>query len=205
MKRTLVIVFATALLLGLSSGAALAQGIGDVVVKAGFTLSKLSGEPDEASRLADVEFDQRAGFAAGVGVIGHFSRRFAVEADLMFLSRRTETPTNTLESNHIHVPVVLKYYFSDEPTSPNIFLGPSASYRIDTSAEGDRGGLIDPVDIDDEVKRSSIEIVVGAGVDIDTHFQIEARYIFGVEDYFDDAKNVDYKWRQFLFTAGYIF
>lgn len=214
MKRACTLV-SVALILACFATTAEAQGLrlGKLGIKAGFLSSSLSGEPDFAGAAPDIEYDMDSGFAAGLFLRGYFSSHFAIQSEVLFLQRRTTSETvvngvtvaNEIEATYIQVPIQLRCVTAAKGRiSPVLFAGPAFAYRLDVSAEGGDDGLVDPRDIEDETEASDIELVVGAGVEIG-EFSIEGRYTWGLQNFFADVKNVDYKWRELGFFASYQF
>lgn len=215
MKRFCIALGMILLFASLLPATAEAQGLrlGRLGVKAGYLLPKLSGSPDAAAGIPDIEYEEDSGFAVGLYLRGHLDNHISIQSEVLYLQRRTTSETqvggatvaNEIKASYIQVPVQLR--FATNATgrvSPILFAGPAFLYRLDVSAEGGDDGLVDPRDIEDETKKTGLELVAGAGVEIG-EFSLEARYTWGLRDFFADVKAADYKWRELGFFASYEF
>jgi hypothetical protein len=220
MKRLAVVVVALILASALLPAEAQAQNlnplrsIGKLGFKIGYIGAQLDGERDAGSFLPSPDYGSKAGFGGGVFLVGNFNAFLALQSEVLYLERRTEstvdTPlgpvTNTIKAQYLQVPVQLKLSFSEKGNwSPFIMAGPAFAYRVGLSADGGNDGLVDPEDIKFETKKKDIEIVVTAGFEIQKKFTIEGRYTWGTNNFFTDAKNAEYKWRELSFYASYHF
>lgn len=187
--------------------------LGKLGIKAGYLSAKLSGSPDAGSGGPNIDYDTDSGFAVGIFLRGYFNDHIAVQSEVLYLQRRTTSDTtvggatvsNELKASYIEVPVQLRIVTSAKGrVSPVLFAGPAFSYRLDVSSKGGDDGLVDPRDIKDETKKSGVELVAGAGLEVG-EFSFEARYTWGLRNFFADVKNADYKWRELGFFASYQF
>lgn len=94
------------------------------------------------------------------------------------------------DSNFLLIPVMAKYYISD--SGFHLQAGPQGTLILE-----DSGGL----------NTFGIDLALGAGYDINSHFFIEARYAFELtnrfpDDYTDAASNATAKVKFNTFTAG---
>lgn len=216
MKRIGIALGIIVLFAALAPATAEAQGgirLGKLGVKGGYLSAKLSGSPEAGSPATDVEYDSDAGFGVGLYLRGYISDNFALQSEVLYLQRRTTSETlvgnsvvaNEIKAGYLQVPVQIRYVTSATGrVSPVFFAGPAFSYRLDMSADGGNDGLVDPIDIEDETEKAAIELVAGAGVEVG-NLSFEARYTWGLQSVFVDAKQADYKWRELGLFASFGF
>lgn len=124
------------------------------------------------------------------------------------LALADENVTATLEFDYLDFPVLARF---DGPTAGGARLhflaGPSVSYRLAANSRlSDTGsdfaaGFVD--NIEDDVSRFDLGLVVGAGAEVGRRLVVDVRYAWGLNNVFkDDLEGGDVKHRVLSVTAG---
>ena len=165
------------------SGSAFAQESAVVGVKGGVNFANLNFEGEEAT----INFDNRTGFVGGLFVVWPAASRVSLHTEFLY-SQKGATVEEGSESgkvkiDYFDVPVLLR---ASSPASANgtsfhAFAGPSFAFRVSAETESSFDGEEESEDIDDEVERFDLGLVVGAGVRFG-RFEIDGRYTWGLSD-----------------------
>lgn len=159
MKKLILITLAL-----ISTSTFFGQGL-DLGIKAGVNFATIT---DAA------EFDSRTGFVGGVFVGGKFNDKIGIQADLLYSQQGAEFELGEFDLNYINVPIVLKYYLTE---NLNLQLGPQFGVIIDEEATV-IGEVINDIGTND----FDLSGVVGLGFDLPIGIRIDGRYNFGLSD-----------------------
>jgi hypothetical protein len=193
-------VFAMALCVVLgTSSAALAQG--GFGVKAGVNFANLDFSDSDS---ADASFDRRSGLVAGVFGVFPLQGKLALQTEVLFSQQGTKITeggeSGEIKLDFIEVPVMLRWSSTGD-TGFHLFGGPSFGFRRD--ATGEFAG--DEEDLDEDVEKTNIGIVVGAGLEVG-HFIVDARHTWGLSNLNKDSSDPEtVKSRVFTVMAGWRF
>jgi hypothetical protein len=144
----------------------------------------------------------RTGFAAGAALATRGVVGLAVEG--LFAQRGVEsaTPADERKLDYVDVPVFLRVMLPTPGVRPFAYVGPQASFELRC-----RAGPVDCADADR--KKTTYAGVIGAGVRFGAvgGFQVEARYVYGLDDLkLSTVTSGDsYKTRSFMVLAGVSF
>lgn len=182
-------------------------GIG---VKGGVNFASFSGDGYNA-------FDNsgRTSFNAGVVAELPVAMNFAIQPEIMysgqgFKFKNTGSGDVSLDLDYINIPVLAKYYFLDGFYA---VAGPQLGFNINSkiknnadfgNVSGDSQRNLD----DSNFKDLEFGINVGLGYKLPSGFFVDARYIIGLTDVYDNGNlpvNLDAKNAVFQASIGYMF
>jgi hypothetical protein len=169
----------------------------EVTVKGGLSFGDVSNKG-----LLPGSLKTRTGFAAGAALASRGVVGLAVEG--LFAQRGVESanPVEERKLDYVDVPVFLRVMLPSPAVRPFAYVGPQASFELRCRAG--------PVDCDDASrKKTTYAGVIGGGVRFGAvgGFQVEARYIYGLDDLkLGTVTSGDsYKTRSFMLLAGISF
>lgn len=181
-------------LLLLSPTAVQAQTGLDVVVKGGVSFGNVSNKG-----LLPGNLENRTGFAAGIGFATRGVIGLGVEG--LFAQRGVESASAVDERklDYVDLPAYLRVMLPTGGLRPFAYAGPQVSFELRCRAG--------PVDCADGTrKKTSYAAVIGGGLRFGgwRGVQIEARYVYGLDDLkLDTVTSEDsYKTRAFLILLG---
>ena len=142
-----------------------AQGLG-VGIKGGVNFANQS--------VSDISTSSKTGFHGGVYVVIAFSKKWALQPELMYSAQGSEWPDEISEFNYMTIPILLRW----KPISLlSIEAGPQFSRLLDARVDGE--------DITDEIKNSDFGLALGATVHLPLGFNAGARYVWGFTNVLD--------------------
>jgi hypothetical protein len=119
--------------------------------------------------------DRKAGFLGGIWFGGNRSGTIGVMGEVNYGRRKSELGTQEFKQDFINVNAFLRGNFgseSREGVAGYVIAGPGIDINLTTE--------LDDVDIKDDVENFTVDLVLGAGVEI-TRFIVELRYIRGLK------------------------
>ncbi len=195
MKKVLLI--AALAVFGLTNVNAQDIGFG---VKAGANFASFSGSdvPDAA--------EMKVGFHLGVLAEFKLGNQFAVQPELLYTMRGTQTTTEILGQSfdakmnlsYLSVPILAKYYITE---NLNIHLGPQIGFLMSAKVSSDGND----VDVKDQYKSIDAGLAVGLGYKLDSGIFFDARYYLGMTQLADTDQDVDVKNSVIQISVGYMF
>lgn len=176
-------------------------------VKAGANFANVDFQGDDDT----FNFDRRTGLTAGLFVVWPANSRLALQTEALYSQKGITLDeggaSGTTKIDYLDFPVLAR--FSSSPsggTSFHLFAGPSFGFRVSAKTEVSVDGEEDfSEDIDEEIERVDLGLVVGAGVEFG-RLVVDGRYTWGLSD-LDADKSDDIKIRNRVFTvmAGFRF
>lgn len=149
------------------------------------------------------DYNNRAGFHAGVYGNMFVTDRFAIEPGVYFSQKGTEAD-NFAESRtileYIDVPILLRFYATD---GFNIFAGPQGSILTNAKFEGDAFGNTFEWERDD-VNDLDAGLVFGVGYNLPMGLNVQGSYDLGLTPVFKESDAEVYN-RGFKVSLGYSF
>src|SRR5215203_3171473 len=192
-----------AIVLCLVLGASTAARAQDPVfgVKAGINFANLDFHGD----LADINFDQRIGFAGGLFMVWPGNSKAALQVEALYSQKGTSLDDDegegALKLDYLDVPILAR--FSSGPANKasfHVFGGPSLGFKLRAHATGDFAEDSDDEDIGDDTETFDFGMVVGAGVDFGK-MTIDARQSWGLSNVIKDADDDDEKVKTRTFSV----
>jgi hypothetical protein len=151
-------------------------------VKAGVNWANLNFDGEDAN----VNFDQRTGFAGGLFMVWPGNSKAALQVEALYSQKGTgldnEEGKGALKVDYLDIPVLAR--FSSGPANKasfHVFGGPSLGFKMRAHATGDFAEDGDDEDIGDDVETFDFGMVVGAGVDFGK-LTLDARQSWGLSD-----------------------
>ena len=188
---------------------------GQVGLRAGVNLANLSIDPVEDEISPGIKL----GFGFGVFYKLNAGDNLTIQPELNFMQHGTKSETedlgikseSTFSFNYLQVPVMIKYGFGDmDATNFYIQGGPylgvgigkaKIKYCLDGDCEEEEQEYGDG---EDGPKRTDFGLQLGAGVNLNSMFSIDARYILGLANLSSDG-DVTIKHTGINLSVGYTF
>ena len=134
-------------------------------VKPGVKIGLIGANMDDDLNDAgdEAELDGRTGILAGAFLLIDLPGPFALQPEVFYAQKGTSvngfgTTLLKLNVNYIDVPVLIKYQFGPSKlTRPTLFAGPSFSFKMSESLNGEDLDLF---------KSSDVSVILGAGIDV---------------------------------------
>jgi hypothetical protein len=175
--------------------------------KGGLAVTSLRG--DDAG-----DIEARTTWFYGIFTNFQLGKVFALQPELLLTERGADVTSNNVRSNisinYFEVPVLakLRLPLANEVIFPHILFGPNFAFRTDvdfTSTDTQSGGAIS-VSTDD-IRKSDIGGLVGAGVDIQTQgsgifFTLDGRYGWSFQDLNDNDNMIALRHSGWMFAVG---
>ncbi len=164
-----------------------AVGVTGKGVKLGFDIAKINTDYNEL----DDFLDTRVGFTGGAFLTYSLNRQFAVQPELLFVSKGAEKDLFFVSAewsmNYLEVPVLLKYdIVPDGKLRPNVFAGPAFALLLSSKVR-----FMDySYDVADYLKSMDVGFVFGAGIDY-KRVTFDARYTLGLVGTIDAADKIN--------------
>jgi hypothetical protein len=183
--RNLVLLVGIILLLCVAASAQRPTvGVTGMGFKLGLGFAGISTDYNE---LNDI-LDSRTGFTGGAFLTYSFTRQFAVQPEILYVSKGAEkdfffvTPYWSID--YLEVPVLLKCDIVPAgPVHPNLFVGPALSVLLSSKV-----GYSDvSYDVSDGMKSMDFSFVFGGGVDY-KRITFDIRYTLGLTNTIDAKK-----------------
>ena len=193
-------------LLLVCGGTAFAQQPAAFGVKAGANFADLNFEGEGA----DINLDRRPGFVGGLFVVVPANRQFALQTEAIFSQKGAKSESGDFSGkvtlNYLEVPVLARISSpATTAASFHVFAGPALGLRLSAKSELEEDGEEENEDIDDDVKRFDLGLVLGAGVEVG-RFVIDGRYTWGLLNINNvESDDVTIKNRAFAVMAGFRF
>ncbi len=186
MKKTTVILFAAALLLGTQH--AFSQVQLAVGIKGGPNFAKIN---TDASPMEN--YESRTGFHGGAFVLIK-ATKIGVQPEVIFSQQGSKVQINSqdLESSfsYVNIPIIIKLY---TVAGINIQAGPQFGFvnsaEAPILADLDNDGIEEWTvqDVKNRAKNSDITVALGLGWDLPFGLTIDARYNLGLSKIYDQA------------------
>lgn len=205
----------TNLLFGTMLLSALLLGYTESNAQFGFSLGPKGGVAITSLKGTDANnVDARTSWFYGAFANIQLGKVVALQPEILITERGAEVTSNNSRSNisinYFEVPVLTKIRFplANEVIFPHILVGPNFAFRTDfdiTSTDTQSGGSI--AVSSDDVRRSDIGGLVGAGVDIQTRgsgvfFTLDGRYGWSFQDLNDDDNMIALRHSGWTFSLG---
>lgn len=161
-------------------------------VKAGVNFATVSGEIDE-----DVTKSMRTGAAVGGFLTFDLSESLSFEPEVLYsmegvkaeFSEGGQTFESTAKVDVVQIPLLFRWAMpSSGRTAGYVIAGPSVGFIASAKLEDPFGGPDE--DFKDDLKSTTVGVVVGAGVNF-SQFLVEARYTAGLTDINKDNESGD--------------
>lgn len=181
----------------------------------GFSVGPKGGVSISTFNGTDADnIDSRSSWFGGLFLNFQLAPAIAIQPELLLTERGADVTTGNVRDeisiNYFEVPVLLKFRLplANDIIFPHILLGPNFAFRtdLDFKSTDTQSGVNLEANTDD-IKKSDISGLVGAGVDIQTpgngvFFTIDGRYGFGFSDINDNDNAVSLKHRAWTFAVG---
>ncbi len=141
-------------------------------------------------------------------------RVVALQPELLLTRRGGDISSSNTRSeisiNYFEIPVLLKIRvpLANEVIFPHVLFGPNFAFRtdMDFSATDTQSGAILEADTDD-IRKTDLQALLGAGVDIQTRgtgvfFTIDGRYGWGLRDLNDNDNVIHLRNAGWMFSVG---
>lgn len=195
MTKIWISIVVTLLVIGLGAGMVSARepGLG-IGVKAGINFANTSGDNwfSTTSNISNQAKKTRVGLIAGGFLTLNLSSAFAIEPEILYTQKGAQYTgvfnaanyTMKTRLDYLEIPILLQLYLAPSASStPKIYAGPVASFKLSTTVTGTPGGL--PAPTNSDIKSTDWGTVFGAGVDFATTglgLSLEARYTIGLQN-----------------------
>ena len=157
MKKLLILVAFT-----FTTSAIFAQGV-DLGLKVGVNFANLT----DASNL-----EGRTGFVFGAFAGGKLGDKLGIQADLLYSQQGAEFDGDKIDLNYVNVPVVLKYFLTDQI---HVHAGPQFGFVVDDNITNVFNNIA-------EAENFDLSGIIGVGVDLPMGIRLDGRYNFGLSD-----------------------
>lgn len=171
-----------ALLVVLTTGAALAQASVSLGLKGGLNFASVN------TTNATTAYNSRTGYHVGAFANFKFTK-LAIQPEIIYSVQGADAASGNLETGYINIPVLLKFYLVG---GLNLQAGPQFGFLSSATSGG--------VDIKSYLESSDISVGLGAGFDI-SKFVIDARYNLGISDV--DKASTEAKNQVFQLSVGF--
>jgi len=183
--KNLILVMGVILLLCVTASAQQATvGVTGKGLKLGFGIAKINTDDKEL----DDFLDSRSGFSGGAFLTYSFTRQFAVQPEILFVSKGAEKDLFIVSAHwnidYLEVPVLLKFNIApDRPVRPNLFVGPAVSVLLSSKLHV----INEEYDVKDGMKTMDVGLVFGGGIDF-KRVTFDLRYTLGLVNTVDAGK-----------------
>ena len=183
--KNLILVMGVILLLCVTASAQQATvGVTGKGLKLGFGIAKINTDDKEL----DDFLDSRSGFSGGAFLTYSFTRQFAVQPEILFVSKGAEKDLFIVSAHwnidYLEVPVLLKFNIApDRPVRPNLFVGPAVSVLLSSKLHV----INEEYDVKDGMKTMDVGLVFGGGIDF-KRVTFDLRYTLGLVNTVDAAR-----------------
>lgn len=187
-------------------GNAFAQQPAAFGVKVGANFANLNFDGEGA----DISLDRRTGLIGGLFVVVPADRQLALQAEALFSQKGAQSEegdaSGSIKLNYLEVPILARISSpASNGTSFHLLAGPSLGFRTSAKAESSFDGEEESEDIDDDVKRFDLGLVIGAGVEFG-RLVVDGRYTWGLTDLNkEEEEGIKIKNRVFSVMAGFRF
>lgn len=175
--------------------------------KGGLALTTFRG--DDAG-----EVEARTTWFGGIFTNFQLGEVVALQPELLLTERGAEVTSNNVRSdisvNYFEVPVLLKIRvpLADGVVYPHVLVGPNFGFRTDfdlRSTDTQSGAVVEANT--DDIRRTDIGALVGAGIDIQTRgsgvfFTLDGRYGWGFTDLYDNDDMISIRNAGWTFAVG---
>jgi hypothetical protein len=180
-KLTVVLVIgAFACLLAMPGPAAANVQFG---IKGGGNMAKITGAD---AQDIDTTLKNKVGFVAGVFVAFNMGSVFTLQIEGLYTMKGVNmevtdvdtTVSEKLFANYIEIPLLLKLRIPTPLVSPFVFVGASVGFKLSEklNVDGQDVPLVQAL-----FKNNDYGAIFGGGLNIGSHFQIDARYSLGLQ------------------------
>jgi hypothetical protein len=166
-------------------------------------------------RGADTDnIEARTSWFGGVFTNFQLGKAIALQPEFLLTERGADVTSNNVRSNirinYFEIPVLIKARLplANEVIFPHILAGPNFGFRtnVDLTGTDTNSGVAVEANTDD-VRRSDVGALVGAGIDIQTQgsgvfFTIDGRYGWSFADFSDNDNMVELRNAGWMFAAG---
>lgn len=174
-------------------------------LKAGLNYSNWSFSTEDMG-----DFDSRLSFHVGGVVELGLSDKFSVQPEILYSSVGAQIDSSELTArvasddkivfalDYLSIPVMAKYYVAEGfslEAGPQIGILLSANYKFDGESE----------DIKEGYKSTDFSAGIGAGYKMENGLFINARYVLGLSNIWEDSGDEWEKNNAFQFSLGYKF
>jgi Outer membrane protein beta-barrel domain len=174
-------------------------------VKAGFNISNIKLDADDA----DLTSDGRAGFLFGLWIARDFNPRAGIQVEGLFSQKGAEfaTEDGVFEDNqdasfkltYVEFPVLARVNFPAGGATARVLVGPTFAFHVNETIKS--GGV--ELDGDDvPLKTFEMGFALGGAVDI-RRFVIDARYTWGLTDINDSDDSDDFTVKNNTFSLSF--
>jgi hypothetical protein len=172
-------------------------------VRAGVNLANVSTEA-----AGDAEgLDMLPRLVAGVFLTWPVTSWLDLQPEVLYSAKGAKADAEGFESSllldYLEIPVLAKVPLRTLGRSAYVVAGPAFGVRLRARARAEFDGSTEELDISEDVERTDVGAVVGAGFEIRSII-IDGRYTFGFTD-IDQAEDVESKNRVISFTVGFRF
>ena len=187
MTRVLMLTGLILLLCVAASAQQTTVGVTGKGVKLGFDIAKINTDYNEL----DDFLDTRVGFSGGAFLTYTLNRQFAVQPELLYVSKGAEKDLFFVSAewsmDYLELPVLLKYdIVPDGKLHPNVFIGPAFALLLSSKVR-----FMDySYDVADYMKSMDVGFVFGAGVDY-KRVTFDVRYNLGLVGTIDAADKIN--------------
>lgn len=170
--------------------------------KAGVTITSFSGD---AAGKVEAKTTGVGGLFANV----HFLKYFALQPEAFIHQKGATTSsngvTNSVKVNYFEVPVLFKVMLPvEDHIYPNLFIGPTFSYKMNSSASTKNTETGTVVNFNEgDVRKQETGGIIGGGFDFETQhifINLDARYGFGFNSL--GSNTLELKNRNWAFMLG---
>ncbi len=165
-------------------------------VKGGFNISDLYWDPNPG-----IEFNNRAGFAAGAFFEYKFYKNFSFSLEPLYIEKGAQAKSTVLvmvdyklKLNYLEVPLHLKFAVPTKQATPYIFAGPVFSYNLYAKLKISTDYYSASEDYQDFIKKTDVGANAGVGISFplrNLSWLMEGRYTFGLTDINNDPQLTD--------------
>lgn len=204
--RVLALMMGGMLLGGTSTAVAQDRQFG---VKAGVNVAATEFSGDAAGGYDE----RRIGAVGGAFAVFRLAPPLAIQVEALYSQKGSKVTLDadnsvTLELEYLEIPLLARIGVGTwDATGVHLFAGPSVGYRLsannrlsNTAFDFANGTVLN---IEDDVARFDLGLVLGAGADIGRRLVVDARYTWGLNNVSKDSSDgVDIKNRVLSIMAG---
>lgn len=190
-----------AILAGTAPGAAQGLAFG---AKGGVNLATLRFSGDEGPTR-----DPLLGAVAGGFVVFPMTAGLGLQVEGLYAMKGVKTTDRGIEASllldYLEVPILARFTRRGASRSYYLAGGPALGLRLRARTRADFGGVIEEIDVSDQVEPFDLGIAAGGGIEFG-RLVIDGRYTFGVRDIDrDPAEAGSSRNRAITITAGWTF